>query len=96
LETQLEDQGVMIELMDGAREWLAKKGFDKLFGARPLARVIQENIKIPLSEELLFGKLAKGGVVVIREDGGELQFEFPTDNSLPVKRKKGKVPALSK
>jgi len=96
LETQLEDQGVMIELMDGARKWLAKKGFDKLFGARPLARVIQEYIKIPLSEELLFGKLAKGGVVVIREKGGELQFDFPKGSSLPVKRKKGKVPALSK
>jgi len=96
LETQLEDQDVVIELTDDARDWLAKKGFDKLYGARPLARVIQEFIKIPLSEELLFGKLEKGGVVVIREQGGELQFDFPTDSSVPVKRKKPKVPALSK
>jgi ATP-dependent Clp protease ATP-binding subunit ClpA len=63
LETQLADRNVVIELTDAAREWLAKAGYEPAFGARPLARVIQERVKKPLAEELLFGKLAKGGVV---------------------------------
>jgi ATP-dependent Clp protease ATP-binding subunit ClpA len=63
LETQLADRNVVIELTDAARNWLAKQGFDPAFGARPLARVIQEHVKKALAEELLFGKLAKGGVV---------------------------------
>jgi ATP-dependent Clp protease ATP-binding subunit ClpA len=85
---------VTIELTDDAREFLAKKGFDKTFGARPLGRVIQELIKQPLSEELLFGKLEKGGVVVVRTEDGKLTFDFSkaSGNALPVKRKKGKVP----
>jgi ATP-dependent Clp protease ATP-binding subunit ClpA len=77
LEIQLSDRNVTIELSDGAREWLAKKGYDKLFGARPLARVIQEHIKKPLAEELLFGKLAKGGVVRVTADGGKIGFTYP-------------------
>jgi ATP-dependent Clp protease ATP-binding subunit ClpA len=94
LETQLADRAVTIELTDESREFLAKKGFDKIFGARPLARVIQELIKQPLSEELLFGKLEKGGVVVVRAEDGKLSFEYPdpSGSTLPVKRKKGKVP----
>src|SRR5258706_9951403 len=63
LEEQLADRNVTIELDASARDWLAVKGYDPLFGARPLARVIQEHIKKPLAEELLFGKLAKGGTV---------------------------------
>ncbi len=63
LETQLADRNVVIDLTDGAREWLAKEGYDPVNGARPLARVIQERVKKPLAEELLFGKLVKGGVV---------------------------------
>ena len=63
LETQLADRNVVIELTDASREWLAKEGYDPVFGARPLARVIQERVKKPLAEELLFGKLVKGGVV---------------------------------
>ena len=63
LEAQLADRNVTIELSDAARDWLAKKGYDPLFGARPLGRVIQEHIKKPLAEELLFGKLEKGGIV---------------------------------
>jgi len=63
LETQLADRNVVIELTDAAREWLAKEGYEPAFGARPLARVIQERVKKALAEELLFGKLAKGGVV---------------------------------
>ena len=63
LEEQLADRNVTIELDAATRDWVAKKGYDPKFGARPLARVIQEHIKKPLAEELLFGKLAKGGVV---------------------------------
>jgi ATP-dependent Clp protease ATP-binding subunit clpA len=76
LETQLGDRDVTFELTDDARAWLAKKGYDRLFGARPLARVIQEHIKKPLAEELLFGKLAKGGVVKVRVEDGKLAFEI--------------------
>ena len=65
MEAQLEDRGVTIELDDLAREWLGKKGYDPLYGARPLGRVIQEHLKKPLAEELLFGKLSKGGVVKV-------------------------------
>jgi ATP-dependent Clp protease ATP-binding subunit ClpA len=76
LETQLGDREVSIELTLEAKAWLAKKGFDKAFGARPLARVIQENIKKPLAEELLFGKLAKGGTVKVRVEDNKLAFDF--------------------
>ncbi|GGE39701.1 ATP-dependent Clp protease ATP-binding subunit ClpA [Primorskyibacter flagellatus] len=65
LEAQLLDRNVTIELTKPAAEWLADKGYDDKMGARPLGRVIQENIKKPLAEELLFGKLAKGGVVKV-------------------------------
>jgi ATP-dependent Clp protease ATP-binding subunit ClpA len=89
LEAQLADRQVTIELTDAARAWLARKGYDPLYGARPLARIIQEYIKKPLAEELLFGKLEKGGVV--RVDAGEdkLVFTYPTP-SLPGP----KLPAL--
>ncbi len=93
LESQLDDRGVMIELTDGARDWLAKKGYDEKFGARPLARVIQEKIKKPLAEELLFGKLAKGGVVVVKVEDGNVVFDYPKSTNLPAKRKPGKPPA---
>ncbi|MDA0305406.1 MAG: ATP-dependent Clp protease ATP-binding subunit ClpA [Proteobacteria bacterium] len=96
LELQLEDRNVVIELTDEAREWLAKKGYDAKFGARPLSRVIQENIKKALAEELLFGKLAKGGVVVVKVKDNKLDFSYPKvkGTKLPAKRRKGKVPAL--
>jgi ATP-dependent Clp protease ATP-binding subunit ClpA len=63
LEAQLADRGVTIELGEDAARWLAEKGYDEKFGARPLARVIQEYIKKPLADELLFGKLEHGGTV---------------------------------
>ena len=96
LELQLEDRNVVIELTDPAREWLARKGYDQKFGARPLSRVIQEHIKKPLAEELLFGKLAKGGLVRVKLKNNKLTFDYPKPkgNNLPVKRRKGKVPAL--
>src|SRR5882757_9439089 len=78
LEEQLADRNVTIELTSSARGWLAKKGYDPLFGARPLARVIQEHIKKQLAEELLFGKLAKGGTVRVytEKDADKLSFAF--------------------
>ncbi|MEX2614869.1 MAG: ATP-dependent Clp protease ATP-binding subunit ClpA [Alphaproteobacteria bacterium] len=76
LEGQLADRNVSIELNDESRDWLARKGYDPKFGARPLSRVIQENIKKPLAEELLFGALAKGGMVRVVLAGDKLAFEF--------------------
>ena len=85
LEAQLLDRGVSIELTKPAAEWLAEKGYDDKMGARPLGRVIQEHIKKPLAEELLFGKLAKGGVVKVGiKDGAlELRIEGPDRKRLP-------------
>tara|TARA_B110000003_G_scaffold68003_1_gene68994 strand:+ start:6660 stop:8990 length:2331 start_codon:yes stop_codon:yes gene_type:complete len=65
LEAQLMDRNVTFELSQKAAEWLGEKGYDEKMGARPLARVIQEEIKKPLADELLFGKLAKGGIVKV-------------------------------
>jgi ATP-dependent Clp protease ATP-binding subunit ClpA len=76
LEEQLADRNVTIELDEGARKWLSEKGYDRLFGARPLARIIQEHIKKPLAEELLFGKLTKGGIVRVTREGDKLGFSF--------------------
>lgn len=66
-----------VEISDAAREWLAEHGFDEKMGARPMKRVIQEHIKRPLADELLFGDLAEGGEVGIsvREDGSGLELE---------------------
>jgi len=76
---------VTIELSSAAKEWLAERGYDRLYGARPLARVIQEHIKKPLAEELLFGRLAKGGVVKVdvAEDKSKLTFEFEESAKAP-------------
>ena len=74
-----------IDLSDDARKWLAQKGFDPLYGARPLARVIQENIKKSLAEDILFGKLEKGGTVRIGLDkeADKLTFEIVESKSSP-------------
>ncbi|MGF1536913.1 MAG: ATP-dependent Clp protease ATP-binding subunit, partial [Elainellaceae cyanobacterium] len=79
LEAQLADRSVTFELTEPATQWLAKRGYDDEYGARPLSRVIQEHIKKPLAEEVLFGKLRKGGtvrVLVNTEDPESLTFEF--------------------
>jgi ATP-dependent Clp protease ATP-binding subunit ClpA len=80
LEAQLLDRNVSIELTRPAAEWIADKGYDDKMGARPLSRVIQEHIKKPLAEELLFGKLAKGGLVKVGVKDGklDLRIEGPT------------------
>jgi ATP-dependent Clp protease ATP-binding subunit ClpA len=77
IEAQLEKKGVSILLDDEARRWLAEKGYDPKMGARPMARLMQEQIKRPLAEELLFGKLVAGGTVKIgvSKDGKELTLE---------------------
>ncbi|MEC9454919.1 MAG: ATP-dependent Clp protease ATP-binding subunit ClpA, partial [Pseudomonadota bacterium] len=77
LEDQLADRGVEIELSDAAKAWLAKKGHDPAFGARPLTRVIQEHVKKPLADELLFGKISRGGRVAVDVKEGKLSFSFP-------------------
>ncbi len=75
LEAQLMDRNVQIELTPEAAAWLGEKGYDDKMGARPLGRVIQEHIKKPLAEELLFGKLAKGGLVNVRVVDGVLTLD---------------------
>jgi ATP-dependent Clp protease ATP-binding subunit ClpA len=74
LEVQLEAKHVILEIGDEARNWLATNGYDRKMGARPMARLIQEQIKRPLAEELLFGKLSKGGHVTISVDDNKLKF----------------------
>ncbi len=82
LEAQLSDRNVTIEMTDAAKSWLGKKGFDPDYGARPLARIIQEHIKKPMADELLFGDLKRGGAVKVdldpaADDGaGKLTFEY--------------------
>ena len=88
LEAQLADRNVTIELSSSAKEWLAERGYDRLYGARPLARVIQEYIKKPLAEELLFGRLVKGGGVKVTTKEGKLDFEF-SEASGPAMAKPG-------
>ncbi|MBR9762472.1 MAG: ATP-dependent Clp protease ATP-binding subunit ClpA [Rhodobacteraceae bacterium] len=91
LEAQLLDRGVSIELTRPAAEWLADKGYDDKMGARPLGRVIQEHIKKPLAEELLFGKLAKGGVVRVAVKNGALDLQISGPDKL---RLSGNKPPL--
>ena len=81
LEGQLADRNVTVALTDEARAWLAERGYDKLYGARPLGRVIQEHIKKPLADELLFGQLAKGGHVLVKVVDGGLGFEYTADKA---------------
>ena len=76
LELQLADRNVHIELDDEARAWLTERGYDKLYGARPMGRLVQEKIKQPLAEELLFGKLANGGEVKVRIKDNAPAFEI--------------------
>ena len=76
LELQLADRSVHIDLDDEAREWLTERGYDKLYGARPMGRLVQEKIKQPLAEELLFGKLVNGGEVKVRIKDNAPAFEI--------------------
>ncbi len=96
LELQLADQNVHIQFDGDAREWLAKRGYDKLMGARPMARLLQDKVKQPLAEELLFGKLAQGGEVHVSLKDDKLAFELtPAPPKAKPKRAK-KKPAAKK
>jgi ATP-dependent Clp protease ATP-binding subunit ClpA len=98
LEVQLADRGVHIMLTDEAKAWLTTKGYDRQMGARPMARLIQEEIKKPLADELLFGKLVKGGEIRVFLKDDKLGFEIiptsapalPAPNSDAPKRKRKK------
>jgi len=81
-EGQLEEKGVTLEVDTEARTWLAMRGYDPTMGARPMARIIQENIKKPLAEELLFGKLANGGHIRITVKDDSLHFEMESKDEL--------------
>jgi ATP-dependent Clp protease ATP-binding subunit ClpA len=80
LEAQLADRNVTVELSDEAADWLAKNGYDELYGARPLARVIQEHIKKPLADEILFGKLVRGGHVLVELKDGKIVFSIQSNS----------------
>ena len=94
LELQLMDRNVSIELSKAAAEWLANKGYDEKMGARPLGRVIQEYIKKPLAEELLFGKLSKGGLVKVGVKDDQIDLELkPPQKARITKTKPRLLPA---
>jgi ATP-dependent Clp protease ATP-binding subunit ClpA len=76
LEAQLAERHVAITLTPDARAWLARKGYDPLFGARPLGRVVQREVRDPLTDEILFGQLEHGGTVTIGAEGDALTFAF--------------------
>jgi ATP-dependent Clp protease ATP-binding subunit ClpA len=90
LELQLADRDVHITLDNEARDWLTARGYDKLYGARPMGRLIQEKIKQPLAEELLFGKLVNGGEVHVRLKDEALTFEITP--AAPKRSKGGPTP----
>ncbi len=92
LEAQLADRGVTIELSEAASKWIGEIGYDEKFGARPLARVIQEHIKKPLADELLFGRLEHGGTVKITVEGEGLdrKLAFSYISTDPSKKPKSK------
>ncbi|MBX9614241.1 MAG: ATP-dependent Clp protease ATP-binding subunit ClpA [Caulobacteraceae bacterium] len=85
LEAQLADRNITIELSDDAADWLAKNGFDELYGARPLGRVIQENIKKPLADDILFGRLTRGGHVKVALKDGKIVFDITPTAGAPAK-----------
>ena len=78
IEAQLEQKAVTLSVDDEARRWIAERGYDPKMGARPMARVLQEHVKRPLAEELLFGRLAGGGSVIVSlaPDGEALSLDI--------------------
>lgn len=81
LQAQLDRKGVSLEVESKAIDWLAKKGYDKQMGARPMGRIIQEHLKKPLANEILFGHLTRGGQVKVSLDNNdELKFDYDSTN----------------
>ena len=95
LEAQLMDRNVTIEITKAAADWLGEKGYDSKMGARPLGRVIQEHIKKPLAEELLFGKLTKGGLVKVGVKAGALDLRIEEPQKPRITNKDKKPPLLT-
>ena len=87
LEALLEQKRVMVDVEDEALRWLARHGYDATMGARPMARLIQNKIKKPLAEQVLFGDLANGGRVTIGIEDGELSFTYEARDAEKVKEK---------
>ncbi|MCP1726726.1 ATP-dependent Clp protease ATP-binding subunit ClpA [Natronospira proteinivora] len=87
LEAQLEEKGVSLDVDEAARAWMAERGYDPTMGARPMARLIQDSIKRPLAEELLFGKLVAGGTVTVGVRDGELDLSIKAAEDNPVLEK---------
>ena len=83
LEAQLEPKKVTLEVDEDGRQWLARRGYDPRMGARPMARLLQENIKRRLAEELLFGRLMNGGHVIVTTRDGDLQVEIAEEEAVP-------------
>jgi len=98
LEAQLTDKDVEIELDEAARDWLAQRGYDATYGARPLARLVQEHIKKPLADELLFGKLTAGGHVLVgvKENKLTLKSQAKPAEKAPKKTKAPKASQKAK
>ena len=88
VQDQLASKGLEVELTDALKAWLAERGYDPQMGARPMARVIQEEIKKPLAEELLFGKLAKGGLVKVGVKDGKLDLRIEPPEARRIGSKK--------
>lgn len=84
LQAQLDARGVSLEVSDDARHWLALKGYDKAMGARPMSRVIQDQLKKPLANELLFGSLVDGGTVKVELKGDELEFKYLSEKEAAI------------
>ncbi len=84
LQAQLDARGVSLEVSDDARHWLALKGYDKAMGARPMSRVIQDQLKKPLANELLFGSLVDGGTVKVELKSDELEFKYLSEKEAAI------------
>ncbi len=84
LDMQLNEKNVLLQVSDRARTWLAHHGYDAVFGARPMARLIQNEIKRPLADEILFGRLQQGGTAEVDEEEGALTFHYPATAPAPV------------
>jgi ATP-dependent Clp protease ATP-binding subunit ClpA len=94
LEMQLADRHISIELTEDALKWLSENGYDELYGARPLARVIQENIKKPLADEILFGKLVRGGHILVKLQDGKIAFDITPSQKGGVDKSGAKTEAV--